>query len=405
MPPALTPEEMLVAALGASLVTAALLLARIGRLRRRCREADAVVSELRTNIATRRRADDEDFLRESLGSLPPLLRGFHPSLQTRHLPPILLRILVGVFRPEQAAVLLRRRAAASEPSTANRLVVAAAAPPESGPRIGTEVPLGAGELGFVGEVQRPMDRKDFAQETAINLQRIRSTTLPGFHPDLVAPMVVRDQTLGVLAIAGWRSIRNGKEMLRLIAEIGAFALDHAERFAEVRVAADVDPLTGIFNKRLLSYKLGEMLFEAERREGSLSIFLFDLDHFKEYNDVNGHQAGDVLLQTLARLVQDGVRGEDLLGRFGGEEFLLILADTGAGNARLVAEKIRQQIFEHPFANAARQPLGAVSISGGVASYPADGRDSYSLLEAADEALYAAKQRGRNRVVVAGERPA
>jgi diguanylate cyclase (GGDEF)-like protein len=132
----------------------------------------------------------------------------------------------------------------------------------------------------------------------------------------------------------------------------------------------------------------------------LSVFLFDIDNFKNYNDSNGHLAGDKLLQELAGLVNDAVRKDDIFGRFGGEEFLLIMPHTNAYQALQAAEKIRGRLASHRFAFAERQPLKLVSISGGVAEYPLHGLDAAGLLHAADEALYDAKRSGRNRVLPA-----
>jgi diguanylate cyclase (GGDEF)-like protein len=130
----------------------------------------------------------------------------------------------------------------------------------------------------------------------------------------------------------------------------------------------------------------------------LSVFLFDIDHFKNYNDTNGHLAGDKLLQELARVVNDSVRKDDVFGRFGGEEFLLIMPHTNVNQALSAAEKIRGLLAAHPFAFAERQPLKTISISGGVAEYPLHGLDAAGLLQAADEMLYEAKRGGRNRVL-------
>jgi diguanylate cyclase (GGDEF)-like protein len=128
------------------------------------------------------------------------------------------------------------------------------------------------------------------------------------------------------------------------------------------------------------------------------VFLFDIDNFKNYNDANGHLTGDQLLLELASLVQRSIRTEDIFGRFGGEEFLLVLPHTNGDQAMIVAEKVRKLIASHPFPFGDRQPLGRLSISGGVASYPNDGLDGAAMLHRADEALYLAKNQGRNRVL-------
>jgi diguanylate cyclase (GGDEF)-like protein len=130
----------------------------------------------------------------------------------------------------------------------------------------------------------------------------------------------------------------------------------------------------------------------------LSVFLFDLDNFKNYNDTNGHGAGDKLLQQLAKLVGENTRQSDLVGRVGGEEFLVIFTDTDKSQALALAETIRSTISSYEFPYAERQPLGFISISGGVASFSEDSLDSVKLLRLADEALYRAKAAGRNRVL-------
>jgi diguanylate cyclase (GGDEF)-like protein len=136
----------------------------------------------------------------------------------------------------------------------------------------------------------------------------------------------------------------------------------------------------------------------------LSVFLFDIDNFKNYNDTNGHLAGDRLLQELAGLVQESVRKEDVFGRFGGEEFLLVMPHTSERQGLAAAEKIRRLIAERAFPYADRQPMGHLSVSGGVAAYPAHGVDAASLVHAADAALYEAKRRGRDRVLPAAAGP-
>ena len=183
--------------------------------------------------------------------------------------------------------------------------------------------------------------------------------------------------------------------------MGAFALNNLAAYTEVKSVADVDPLTKIWNKGVLSFRLAEMVYDAEESDNSASVFLFDIDHFKNYNDVNGHVAGDRLLQVLARLVKEQTRMDDIFGRFGGEEFLLLLPGRSKSQARITAEKIRATIETYEFPLGENQPFGRLTISGGVATYPEDGRNGSELLRAADQALYQAKHAGRNKVRVAG----
>jgi diguanylate cyclase (GGDEF)-like protein len=128
--------------------------------------------------------------------------------------------------------------------------------------------------------------------------------------------------------------------------------------------------------------------------------MFDLDNFKNYNDTNGHLAGDRLLAELAGILKREVRVEDLVARFGGEEFIILLRDAGLESAYETAERIRVAVETHPFEHREKQPLGFISISGGVATLPQHGVEMEELIEAADEALYEGKKAGRNRIVAA-----
>ena len=335
-----------------------------------------------------------DFLRE----FAHLARELHSGLSVRRIPGVLLNIVGRTLGPQLAVVLVRRRASESDPGCIGRLVVAATSNPER-LRPGTEIPFGHGELGWVAEVQRVMTRQDLDAQPAATRNRLRQESLPGLNVDLAAPMVFGEQTLGLIALSGPRhSSESCKAALRVVAQIGALALHNAAAYSDVKISADVDGLTGVFNKRHMTKVLAEEIFGAQQRLSSVSIFLFDIDHFKNYNDVNGHLAGDRLLQLLARLVRENTRSENIFGRFGGEEFLLILPDANRCQALIVAEKLRALIANYAFPFRERQPLGVLSVSGGVAEYPTHALDSAGLLRAADQALYTAKRLSRNLVL-------
>jgi two-component system, cell cycle response regulator len=121
-----------------------------------------------------------------------------------------------------------------------------------------------------------------------------------------------------------------------------------------------------------------------------------VDYFKKYNDTNGHPEGDKVLVTLGRIFTDSLRASDTVARYGGEEFVLILPETTRENALHIAENLRKNVFDHPFPGGETQPLGRVTISLGVATFPEDGADGASITERADKALYEAKKNGRNR---------
>lgn len=161
-----------------------------------------------------------------------------------------------------------------------------------------------------------------------------------------------------------------------------------------------DPLTGLHNRRYLDEQLLKILAEAQARDKRFSVVMLDIDHFKNFNDAHTHLAGDRLLQALAELMLQHVRPTDITCRFGGEEFILVLPETGLKTAARRAEELRQ-LFEQMKITFQGQLLGA-TISLGVASYPEHGATAEQLVMRADQALYLAKQGGRNRVAAWAE---
>jgi diguanylate cyclase (GGDEF)-like protein/PAS domain S-box-containing protein len=170
--------------------------------------------------------------------------------------------------------------------------------------------------------------------------------------------------------------------------------EHADERDVLAYLAIFDALTRIPNRRGLDVRLAEELLRAERYGGALSILLLDVDHFKTVNDQHGHDAGDAALRQVAVLLQEACRGPDFVGRWGGEEFMMILPETGSADAVDVASRARVRVE-----NAAFVGIGSLTLSVGVASFEA-GDTTDTLFRRADRALYAAKMRGRNRVEVA-----
>jgi diguanylate cyclase (GGDEF)-like protein len=344
--------------------------------------------------------EDHEFLAAFLKELLHVTQGLHSGVKERRIPGVILGVVLRSLEPRGAMVLVRRQRPESEMDGEDRLVVAAMRG-EPAIAVGTEVVVDHGELGFAAAAQVVMNRQDLEAVPAETRLRLRAENPPGLEIDLVAPMVFGEATLGLIALSGCRrTSESAKAVLRLIAQTGAQAIQNTTAYSQMKTTADLDGLTKVFNKRHMTNTLAECIFEAQQRLSGLSVFLLDIDHFKNYNDRNGHGAGDRLLQLLAGLVQASIRKDDIFGRFGGEEFLLILPGASLGQAMAVAYKVRSAIASHTFPFAERQPLGMLSISGGVAEYPEDAMDAARLLDAADEALYLAKSQGRNRVLAA-----
>ena len=363
----------------------------------------------RTNAALE---DDLKLLTQFLKDFPRLARELYSGLTERQIPATLLSVVQRSLDPQHVAVLVRRADAKGDKGKPPRLVVAAAYPDGAAVKVGTEVALETGEIGFAAESQMVLSRQDLQAETAGS--RIKpGPPLAGMaEPEFIAPLVFDQETLGVIVLSKPRKSGDPKAALRLVTQTGAQVLHTAAQVSRMKTTAEMDGLTRIYNKKHLEQTLNELIYRAacaaydQRSAGQgapgqvLSVFLFDIDNFKNYNDTNGHLAGDKLLQQLAGLVNESVRKDDVFGRFGGEEFLLILPHTSANQALAAAEKIRALLASYPFAFAEKQPLGVISVSGGVAEYPLHGLDAAGLLHAADEALYEAKRGGRNRVLPA-----
>jgi diguanylate cyclase (GGDEF)-like protein len=398
-------------------ITAGLLVPILLRLRGAAGEARAVQASAVQQLSQYKRANaalEEDlrFLTQFLKDYPRLARELYSGLSERQIPGKLLAIVQRSLDPQQVAVLVKRAEVKSDKSRRTRLVVAAAYPNGAAVKLGTEVPLDAGEIGFAAESQIDVNRHDLEAETAQS--RIKpGPGLPGMpQPDLIAPLVFDQDTLGVIVVAKPRRNGDPRAALRLVAQTGAQVLHTANQVSRMKMTAEMDGLTRVYNKKYMEQTLNELVYRAacaaydQRSAGRarpaqvLSVFLFDIDNFKNYNDTNGHLAGDKLLQELAGLVNESVRKDDIFGRFGGEEFLLILPRTSVAQATAAAEKIRSVLASHRFPLAEKQPLGRVTVSGGVAEYPVHGLDAAGLLRAADEALYEAKRSGRNRVIAA-----
>jgi diguanylate cyclase (GGDEF)-like protein len=156
--------------------------------------------------------------------------------------------------------------------------------------------------------------------------------------------------------------------------------------------ARTDPLTGLYNRRHFMEQVGRLLEAAARMNAPVSLMMCDLDNFKPFNDSHGHQAGDLLLQEIGRLIRGSVRVSDIISRYGGDEFALILPKTTKEDASRVAEIMRRQIEENC------REMG-VTISIGVAQFPTDARNRADLIAAADEVLYRAKEFGRNQIAL------
>ena len=194
---------------------------------------------------------------------------------------------------------------------------------------------------------------------------------------------------------------NRKQLAQAVAEQVSLSLANIQLRERLQQQSVRDPLTGLYNRRYLEESIQRELGRAKREQTPLAVIMLDLDHFKCINDKHGHSAGDKVLVAVSELLKRALRGEDLICRYGGEEFTLIMPGATLDIALLRAEHLRSSIEQLRIEVADDQQLNVTS-SMGIAAYPNHGDDTQVLLSLADDALYKAKSAGRNQVHIAAE---
>ena len=220
---------------------------------------------------------------------------------------------------------------------------------------------------------------------------------------LCVPLMSHGEAMGLLHVlltSPDEGLLERKQRLALtVAGQLGLALTNLKMQESLREMAVRDPLTGLFNRRYLEETMEREFLRATRQGAPIALIMLDIDHFKRYNDTYGHDAGDVVLQKLGAFLQSYSRGSDVACRYGGEEFVLTLPQCSLGNACRRAEEMRQAVKTLQVHHGHRT-LEAITLSFGVAAFPEHGDKPDAVLNAADSAMYRAKQQGRDRVVAA-----
>ncbi len=222
---------------------------------------------------------------------------------------------------------------------------------------------------------------------------IRYSEMPS-HGHIIIPLKAKDKVTGVLYLYLSADFEIEESKLKLLETISGqlgVAIENARLYEETKRFSLHDPLTGLANRRYIDIVLERNFAAAKRFKKPFSIIMADIDHFKKYNDTYGHIAGDKILINVARILEKETREVDLISRYGGEEFLILLSEADMTEARSVAEHKRKAVEE----------AAGITLSLGVASYSDKVKIAEELIKKADEALYQAKQKGRNRVEVFG----
>jgi diguanylate cyclase (GGDEF)-like protein/PAS domain S-box-containing protein len=220
---------------------------------------------------------------------------------------------------------------------------------------------------------------------------------------LCLPLTVQGETLGVLCLLG-NSTRKGRNQLGLqqlavtVGETIKLAIANLKLRDELRQQTIHDQLTGLFNRRYLDETLPRDLHQAQRRKAPLCVVMLDIDDFKQFNDSFGHGPGDTILREVGRVLRDRLRKSDISCRYGGDEFVLVLRDSSIADTQERMEQIRLFLKELEI-HYGEQVLGPITLSVGIAQAPEHGTTTRVLLRSADEAMYAAKEAGRDRIAV------
>lgn len=300
-------------------------------------------------------------------------------------------VLLYLTDPETGELTLQRSATGSYTGPLGL------APAERGPR-----PAAASRKTDLTPYER------FVKQAAADLRPVRVGDLAHDDPQapagefrslLAVPILGEDRAAGAIAVLARRQdqfTERDQAVMFTLASYATFAIRNAQLYRATQQLAITDGLTAVYNRRYFQRQLESELRRAPRYAYPTSLILLDVDHFKAFNDGNGHLLGDQVLRSVAQILKDSVRETDVVARYGGEEFAVILPETGADVALVVAERIRSKIKAHPFMGKGQKPA-RVTASLGIASHVSSEITADALIDRADKALYMAKNAGRDRI--------
>jgi len=299
-----------VSAVAVAVLTVVVMSARVRRARRESEQTRAENSRLETQNRDQTRTvarlrNEQRSVSNFARSLPNVVRELNRmDLDPRSIPNLLIQLVEALFEPEQVLVYLVR-SPGEEADSSKEVYLRSQRGLREVPDAVQRVRIGEGKIGWVAA-----HRVEMLAEDWMNLTRTEGRSVEDNHPslrlDLVVPLVqhkgMREHTLGVMCV-GRPSVRprDDKLMLQVVANLGALALMNTRNVGKLAEQAHHDGLTALLNKNQFMFELGKLIYHADRAAERLSVFIFDIDHFKAYNDANGHPAGDELLKSLARL--------------------------------------------------------------------------------------------------------
>jgi diguanylate cyclase (GGDEF)-like protein len=332
-----------------------------------------------------------------LRALAAMTAGLTEDLRAERVPALLLESLLTTFGLPRGAVII-----AADASVSVTTIAAASMQAETSVRATTTDPWPDAVAIEAATRRAPVLVRGLGADDPV-----LASALAGARNVIVLPLLAGGAVLGVVALErrGAPSVGVSRRTLEVLGQFAAHAaqaLHTADLHAEVRRLATTDSLTGLATRRVFDEALDREAARAVRRGGPLAVVLIDVDRFKMVNDNFGHQTGDAVLQRVGCALRSEARESDVVARFGGEEFVMLLPDCDADDAALVAERVRRAVGSGMLASPASP--ASVTVSAGVAVRWGDGIERDALVRQADGALYRAKRAGRDRVIVAASEP-
>jgi diguanylate cyclase (GGDEF)-like protein len=264
--------------------------------------------------------------------------------------------------------------------------------------------LGEGIAGWVAEHEQPVLVEDIRRDSRFS-PKIEEFAQPNTQSVLCVPIKGREQVLGVIELANCQGEQSFAEehipTLKSLADYTAMALENARYVQRIHALTIMDDCTALYNARHLNFVLDAEIYRSSRYGYEFAVIFFDLDHFKEVNDVHGHLVGSKLLWMIGDLIKSNLRLIDYAFRYGGDEFVVILPQTSKENALIVLRRLKELLNSKVFFQ--EEDLNIkVTASFGIAAFPADGRTHREILRMADEAMYLVKKTTRDNIALAGE---
>jgi diguanylate cyclase (GGDEF)-like protein len=332
--------------------------------------------------------EDVQRTRDELSVLYEAAKAISSSLEMEAVLETLVHVICRAFGYEYGAILL-------VDERAGELVIEATHGYPPGTR-GYRVSSGKGITGWVQRTGKP----ELIADVRVDPRYIPVS--PQAVAEIAVPLIREGRVIGVFNVESTRPGALGERDVNILTALAGYAtiaIQNARLFAQTEHLATTDGLTGLFNHRHLHQAMERMLEHCHREERPLALIMLEIDNFKRYNDTYGHQRGDEVLRIVAEMLRKGSRATDIVARYGGDEFMIVLPDTRKDTAGEVGERLRRAIEAYPF-RLGENIVTNVTLSVGIAASPDDGETVDALVDAVDRAQYSAKRTGGNKVQTA-----